>query len=83
MEALGFRFSGLCYLSQALTRYTGEMMECSTVLPLSIQTLCELYRHVASPNDIIFSIRRLHSKHLYGVHAVVPNLITIVFCIPP
>ena len=42
-----------------------------TVLPLSIQTLCELHRHVASPNDITFSIRRLHSKHLDRAQAVV------------
>ena len=41
-----------------------------TVLPLSIQTLCERHRHVVSPNDIAFSIRRLHSKHLDRAHAV-------------
>ena len=45
-----------------------------TVLPLSIQTLCKLHRHVALPNDIIFSIRRLHSKHLDCEHAVASNL---------
>ena len=54
-----------------------------TVLPLSIQTLCEVYRHVASPNDIIFFIRRLHSKHLDCAHAVASKFLTMSFCIPP
>ena len=55
----------------------------STVLPLSIQTLCELHRHVTSPNDIIFSIRRLHSNHLNRAHAVASSIIMMLFCIPP
>ena len=55
----------------------------STVLPLSIQTLCELHRHVAPPNNIIFSFRRLRSKHRDRAHAVASNLTTILFCIPP
>ena len=33
--------------------------------------------------DIIFSIRRLHSKHLDRAHAVTSNLFTMLFCIPP
>ena len=52
----------------------------STVLPLSIRTLCEAHRHVASPNDIIFSVRRLHSKHLDHAHAAASNLHTMLFC---
>ena len=55
----------------------------NTVLPLSIQTLCKIQRHVASPDDIIFSIRSLHSKHLDRAHAVASNLFTMLFCIPP
>ena len=54
-----------------------------TVLPLGIQTLCELHRHVASPDDIIYSIRRLHLKHLDRAYAVPSNLFTMLFCIPP
>ena len=54
-----------------------------TVLPLSIQTLCELHRHVASPNDMISSIRRLHSKHLDCAYAMASNLFTMLLCIPP
>ena len=53
-----------------------------TVLPQSIQTLCEFHRHVALPNDIIFSIRRLHSSS-DRVHAVASDLFTMLFCIPP
>ena len=53
-----------------------------TVLPLSIQMLCELHRHVAWPNDIIFAIRRLHWKHLHLARAVVSNLVTMLLCIP-
>ena len=59
-----------------------------TIFPLSIQTFCELHRHVASPNGVIFSIRRLHWKHLACAHAVASILIsnqilTISICIPP
>ena len=54
-----------------------------TVLSLSIQTLCKLHRHFASPNDIIFSIGRLHSKHLDRAHAMASTVFTILFCIPP
>ena len=54
-----------------------------TVLPLSIQTLCKNHRHVASPNDIIFCMRRLHVKHLDRAHAVVSNLFTMLLGIPP
>ena len=53
-----------------------------TVLPLSIQTLCKLHRHVTSPNVIIFSIRKLHSKHLHRAHAMASNNSTMLFCIP-
>ena len=53
-----------------------------TVGTLSIQTLCELHRHVASLNDLIFSIRRLHSNHLDHAHAMASNLFTMLFCIP-
>ena len=54
-----------------------------TVSPLSIQTLCELHRYVASSNDSISSIRRLHPKHLDCAHAVASSLYTILFCISP
>ena len=54
-----------------------------TVSPLSIQSLCELHRHVASPNDIIFSIRRLHSKHHDRVHTVGSNLFTMLRLLKP
>ena len=42
----------------------------TVLLPLSIQTLFDLHKHVASPTDIIFSIRRLHSKHLDRAHII-------------
>ena len=70
-------------VAKVCVRYSGQKMVCAyTVLPLSTQTLCELHRHVASPNDIIFSIRRLHSEHLHRAHAVASNLSTMLFCIP-
>ena len=48
----------------------------------SIQTLCKLHRHVASPHDIIFSIRRLHLKHLHRAYAVTSNFFNDVILHP-
>ena len=73
----------LLQLRETITVQTSCLERRDTVLPLRIETLCEIRRHVASPNDIIFSIRRLHLKHLDCAHAVTPNLMTMVFCIPP
>ena len=41
----------VCLCVLALTTF---LVPLSTVLPLSIQTLCKLHRHVPSPNDIIY-----------------------------
>ena len=65
---------------QSLTR--AHCPRFDTVLPLRIRTLCELHRHVASPNDIIFFMRRLHLKHLDRAHAVASNPFTMLLCIP-
>ena len=37
----------------------------------------QLQKHVASPNDIIFSIGRLRSKHLDRAHALASDLFTV------
>ena len=42
-----------------------------------------LLRHVPSPNDIIFSIRRLNLKHLDRAQAVASNPFTMLLCAPP
>ena len=54
-----------------------------TVWPLHTQTIKQLHRHVASPNDGVCFRWRLHLKHLVLVHTVALRLFTTAFCIPP
>ena len=74
---------GLAKDTPMLSDNNHSIWKAHTVLPLSIQTLCKLHRHVALPNDIIFSIRRFHSKHLDCEHPVASNFFTMLFCILP
>ena len=56
---LNFRVFLFCYTQQVPYAW-----------PLNIQTLCKPYRRVASSNDVLYFIRKLHLNHLALAHAI-------------